>query len=425
MKINRDKYSILYLISAAEMVIFLLLMPLMGREPSDTVTYFSAFDTLCSGRLDSFRTPLYPLFVGSLRAVLGSVWGRICAVMIQIGVFLCSISWFRKLAETFVGNATVAFWLTAIYALYPGPLTLNSCLLTESFALSGMTALLWLTYKAYARADVKAAWGAAGVLLLLIFLRPAFIFLPFVFGFFWLMAVFRKQTRRVALISITGAAISIVALGLYSLEIKRLYNVMAPSTVSSCNNYFTIRGANLITPSPSTTNPRLNASIDSILSVRPMPGTVDETWTEIQSLRRAASLTDVADYVSETMASAPKECMKFILTERLSQALKDDAAYGGYVLEPVRALTKLFAPNIGAAMALLLIFCVITASGDLRKRRFSFINWLMASLALAMISTSIIGAQDEWQRLILPAYPMLLLILGSVFFAAARKIRKN
>ncbi|MBD5282636.1 MAG: hypothetical protein HDR81_06095 [Bacteroides sp.] len=423
MKINRDKYSLLYLISAAEMIIFLLLMPLMGREPSDTVTYFSAFDTLCSGRLDSFRTPLYPLFIGSLRAVLGSAPGRICAVMIQIFVFLCSISWFRKLAESFLSNHTVAFWLTAIYALYPGPLTLNSCLLTESFAFSGMTALLWLTYKAYARADIKAAWGAVGVLLLLIFLRPAFIFLPIVVGFFWLIAVFCKQSRHTALISIAGAAISIVALGLYSLEIKRLYNVMAPSTVSSCNNYFTIRGANLVTPSPSTPNPRLKASIDSILSVRLMPGTIDETWTEIQSLRRAASLTDVADYVSQTMASAPKECMKFILTERLAQALRDDATYGGYVLPPVRALTKLFAPNIGAAMALLLIFCIIASRRDLRKHKFSFLNWLMASLALAIISTSIIGAQNEWQRLILPAYPILLLILGSVFIAAARKIQ--
>lgn len=423
MKISKDKFTILYLISAAEMIIFLLLMPLIGREPSDTVTYFSAFDTLCSGRLDSFRTPLYPLFVGSLRMVFGATVGRICAVLIQIAVFLLSIKWFRKLAEALSGNLTVAFWLTAIYALYPGPLTLNSCLLTESFALSGMTALLWLTYKAYARADAKAALGASGVLILLIFLRPAFIFLPFVFGFFWLIVLWGKQTRREALISIVGAAISIVALGLYSLEIKRLYNVMAPSTVSSCNNYFTIRGANLVTSSP-TTNPQLNASIDSILAVRPMPGTVDETWTEIQSLRRAASATDVADFVSATMTSAPKECMSFILTERLAQALKDDAAYGGYVLPPVRALTKLFAPNIGAAMALLLIFCVITLRRNVSSRKFQFMDWLMASLALAMISTSIIGAQDEWQRLILPAYPILLLILGSVFLSAAKKISK-
>lgn len=421
MKIKRDKYSILYFISAVEMILFLLLMPLIGREPSDTVTYFSAFDTLCSGQLDSFRTPIYPIFVGSLRFVFGSAIGRIIAVLIQIAVFLMSISWFRKLAEAFLSNQTVVFWLTAIYALYPGPLTLNSCLLTESFALSGMTALLWLTYQARFLSDLKAAWGAVGVLLLLIFLRPAFIFLPFVFGFFWLIAAFRNGISRVVSVSICGIVISLLALGGYSLEIKRLYNVMAPSTVSSCNNYFTIRGANLVTLSP-TDNARLNASIDSILTIRQMPGTIDETWTEIQSLRRVASATEVADYVARTMSSAPGACMKFILTERLAQALKDDAAYGGYVLPPVRALTKLFAPNIGAAMALLLIFCIITARSDLRKRKFSFMGWLMASLALAMISTSIIGAQNEWQRLILPAYPMLLLILGSVFLSAAKKL---
>ncbi len=70
-------------------------------------------------------------------------------------------------------------------------------------------------------------------------------------------------------------------------------------------------------------------------------------------------------------------------------------------------------------MALLLISCIIIARRDLRRRQFSLYWWLTVTLTLAMISTSIIGAQDEWQRLILPAYPCLLLLLAETFITAA------
>ena len=110
MKAKKLDFRTLYIISAVEMIVFFILITLRGTEAGDTVTYFTAWDTLLSGIPDSLRTPLYPVFVGSLRAVFGVTAGRIAVCLIQCALFLCSIRWFAKLAEALTGNRTVTFW---------------------------------------------------------------------------------------------------------------------------------------------------------------------------------------------------------------------------------------------------------------------------------------------------------------------------
>ena len=166
----------------------------------------------------------------------------------------------------------------------------------------------------------------------------------------------------------------------------------------------------------------MSAAIDSVLTVRPNPGNIDETWTEIKSLRQSTTPAQLADYISATIHSNPTECFRYLVSHRLADAVKDDAVYGGSVLPPVRFATKLFSPNIAASFAIVLIFIIILVKGDFHRRKVSLSEWLLPSLYLATAGTSIIGAQDEWQRLILPAYPALLIMAGVVLMSAASAI---
>ncbi len=121
------------------------------------------------------------------------------------------------------------------------------------------------------------------------------------------------------------------------------------------------------------------------------------------------------------MKARPVATARYILTDRLARAVSDDAVYGGSLFPPVRALTKLIGVNIGAALALMLVFITIM----LRSRKFTPYKWLISLLFAATVATSIIGAQNEWQRLILPAYPALLLMGAATLTHAATVITRN
>lgn len=418
MKAKKLDFRTLYIISAVEMIVFFILITLRGTEAGDTVTYFTAWDTLLSGIPDSLRTPLYPVFVGSLRAVFGVTAGRIAVCLIQCALFLCSIRWFAKLAEALTGNRTVTFWATAVYAVYPGPLTLNCMLLTESLALSGTTGLLWLTYKAFTRNDTKAAVGAAVVTCALVLLRPALIFIPLLFGLFWLIALIaRKSTLRTAAISLSGCVVALAILGGYCLAMKSTYGISSPSSVSAINNYFTIREAGII-DSQQIGNPRMRQIVDSILAARPLPGTLGDTWAEVDAISANANPAEMAEFTTGAISAHPVETVRCLMTVRLPEAVGDDAVYGGSVLAPVRALTKLIGVNIGGTLALLLVFVVIL----LRNRSFEPVKWLVAALFTATVATAVLGAQGEWQRLIVPAYPALLVMASCTLMHAAKVI---
>lgn len=418
MKAKKLDFRTLYIISAVEMIVFFILITLRGTEAGDTVTYFTAWDTLLSGIPDSLRTPLYPVFVGSLRAVFGVTAGRIAVCLIQCALFLCSIRWFAKLAEALTGNRTVTFWATAVYAVYPGSLTLNCMLLTESLALSGTTGLLWLTYKAFTRNDTKAAVGAAVVTCALVLLRPALIFIPLLFGLFWLIALIaRKSTLRTAAISLSGCVVALAILGGYCLAMKSTYGISSPSSVSAINNYFTIREAGII-DSQQIGNPRMRQIVDSILAARPLPGTLGDTWAEVDAISANANPAEMAEFTTGAISAHPVETVRYLMTVRLPEAVGDDAVYGGSVLAPVRALTKLIGVNIGGTLALLLVFVVIL----LRNRSFEPVKWLVAALFTATVATAVLGAQGEWQRLIVPAYPALLVMASCTLMHAAKVI---
>lgn len=408
MKAKKPDYRIIYAISIIEMAIFLLLSPVLSDGASDTITYFEAWDTLLTGHLHDLRTPLYPLFIGSLRAISGSTVCYYAACIIQCAVFVLSIGWFRRLASETIGNSTIVFWATAIYAIYPGPLTLNCTLITESFALSGITGMLWLICKAYKNNSTKAAIGAGAVMLCLVLLRPAFIYLPCVLGVFWLIAAFNKTRRRAGMVSIACCAATIACLGIYCAAMNKEHGISTPSSVSATNNYFTARNAGLI--SSEYAHGRLAEVIDSIISERPVPSDNSDIWQENRSIVDNSTPAEFSAYVSATIKAHPKEAIKYIVTKRIPEAVSDDAVYGGSILPPVRAITKLIGVNIGGAFALMLLFMVIYLRKDVRARRLSYMPWLMAAIFGASLFTAVVGAQGEWQRLMLPAYPTLLIM---------------
>lgn len=317
-------YRLLYLLAVLEMALFLTDAVMNGNEDVDTWSYYNAFDTLISGKLDYCRTPLYPLFAGGMVALFGGA-GRIVIAILQCALYLWSVTWFRKLSEALIANRRLAYVLTAAYALYPGIVEFNCMVMTDVPSLAGVTALLWLTYKAYYSCDMRSALGAGAVMVLLMATRPVFLFLPLLFGLFWLIALSRSVLRRVSAASLGISVLAVALMGWYTMEKNRTYEVRTPTMTSCYNNYCLLREAGLIDLSE-TDNPRVVEVMDSILSIRPAGGTLLDNWSEVAAIENAIEYKEFDCWVRDMMSAYCSRLLACSLYACLS-VISDVVAY--------------------------------------------------------------------------------------------------
>lgn len=71
----------------------------------------------------------------------------------------------------------VAYWLTFVYGVIPIVPSWTPIILTESLAISGSVFYLYFTISAVKTGGTKKAWLSALRMLLLVMLRPSFIYI--------------------------------------------------------------------------------------------------------------------------------------------------------------------------------------------------------------------------------------------------------
>ena len=223
---------IIYTVSiAVSLLCFLCFGPI---EYNDTPSYLNAWDNWSQGVLDTFRTPLYPLFLGVLKAVAGKAWDWV-AIVIQYTIFLLSVKYFHKMAKMLLKDRA-ALIVTAFYAIYPTFNSWGNLLLTDSLGLSLSVFFSHACLKVIMDGSIKHTLIATLLLLLLLALRPSSISLliPAALSFFLLL--FSKEKRMAGLIGLAGVAVCSVCLLFYSEKVEEKTGVFTPSTVSVAND---------------------------------------------------------------------------------------------------------------------------------------------------------------------------------------------
>lgn len=416
-------YRRLRLLSGVELAVICVWSLLTGADTFDSPTYFTAWETLLTGVPDHLRTPVYPVIVGALRAIAGSFGGLVCLYFLQSALFILSIGWMRELLEGLVNNRKIVRWATAVYAVYPGPLTLCGIVLTESLALTGTVGLLLLLFRAYTRRDWRPAAWSALVLVALVFLRPALLYLPVALLLFWIIVIcLRKTDLRVGLVGLLAPVVSLGLLAAYCSAMKANYGIAGPSSVSGTNNYFTVRSAGLL-PDADIPDPDIRATVDSLLGANGPSPSREVIWAEILALSDVATPAEMIALTSEALKANPGVTLRFIVMSRLPSVCGSNCVYGGSVCPPVRALTKTVSVNSGAAILMLLILMIVMLRKDLRQKHFSLFLWFLCGLFIVAYATVTVGAQNEWPRLLIPNYPVLLILASSLLTRAVDAAR--
>lgn len=405
----RESISPLRLIYAVSVIVSLIFILLFHPiEYNDTPSYLRAWESLSSGQWDTFRTPLYPAFIGCLQTLFGKAW-KWAAVIIQYAIFLLSIKYFHLLAAGLLKEKW-ALITTAFYAIYPTFNSWGNLILTDSLGLSLSVFFFYTCYRIISEGSFRHSFLMALLLLLLLALRPSSISLliPAAFSFFLLLFV--KEKRLAGILSLAGIAVCSILLVGYSLKIKEKTGVFTPSTVSVSNNFTIARMYGYLSPD-AVDDPQRSEVIrqnyekygEELAEGPVMFGAMGDLVNEF-------SVEEMEQLVDKSIRLNPLSWFKALIKRAYFASLTP--ATTSYTSDLFR-LHPLFPINIGIIILALLAYSVLIVIRII-KGGFQHETLFLVITSFCVIGVSFIGAQYEYSRLILPAMPCVLIIISQL-----------
>lgn len=375
----------------------------------DAWSYFDAMDTLTEGRVDVYRTPVYPAVLLALELLSGP-HRLVEALQLANCAFTIVGAWyFMRAADKFTfGRPRAVFWLTAVYCLNPWWHKWAMYVYTEPMALMGMSMFLYWTVRDLPRrCGVVAAVMSGLWLVISVFLRPIMIcIVPGVIVFrLWIR---RRSGGRSAAAGLAGAGLCVVLVAVYVAGFGRTHGVYRMTAVSAWNDYWFLSEAGFIHPEY-TDNRELkefvttvNAGADTI-STDPF---MLFTWGA-PLVTEETPLTDI-DWLIKRGFHENRAGIPAALLARMRLRVLDEPLLS--YIEDLKIITEV----LGWKMGLLIVF----QAGSLLWLLWLWRGgvrppgaWLCWYIMTAVSWTSYIGAYYQWARLILPACPAILLLV--------------
>ena len=371
----------------------------------DSLTYFNAYDSLLGGTIDIYRTPVYPLFIGIISSIFGNPYNHIVILLLQTAIFLVSVHYFYRIASL-LKSSKIAYWLTFIYGVIPIVPSWTPIILTESLAISGSIFYLYFTISAIKTGETKKAWLSTLWMLLLVMLRPSFIYLIPVSFFMFLIGNWREpRSRHIIYNGLAGCLTVTILFCGYSYQMKRSYGVFTPSAISVINKYVMDRNNGLFDTN-AITDTEFKTYVDSL----------QNTGEELNIYTEAMFI--INEFGCERMNNAVKESRKSIIgslkgiDERIYTATRDRYRIASGIVPFI--LIEPINPNTGAFMLLLVITAGVVIAYSYKKKQLPLTTILLLLFAAGNIAVTVMGAPDDYGRLQLPSFPAELLLLGLI-----------
>ena len=380
-------------------------------EIYDSFSYIDAWDSLSEGRLDALRTPVYPLFLHGLSVVFGLRHYLFAAICFQHLFFLGSLYFFYRLLERFCSSRTLVFYLALIYGVLPAITSWNNCILTESLALSGTVILLELVFRTMENPSAFRAVLIALLLTLLLLLRPIFIYIIPVFIVFFLALLLGRKGKKGAWCIGTGVLLSSLCFILYMHEFKKEYGIFASSNVSIINQYYMARQNNLI-DTTAIRDARLRADIgEYFLQHGERVEDLSLVWEEAQEIVTRHRLDVIRESLETTARGNAFETLRSVKNRFVSSAQKP------LWFSPIWRISVCFYSFgffLNTLYLFLLVYSLILVCQIFKHRKLPWNTLLLYMLGISNIIVAVVGAQDEWGRLIFPSMPIWFILVGQL-----------
>lgn len=411
---EKKQIKIIYQLALASLLCTLFLYKI--SENGGPSSYFEAGYNIFNGKLDAFRTPVFPILCYICDNLSHRFAYEILCV-INILAFLCSIKYFYRLNTILFNHGTTTFIVTTLYATLPYFNTYVTLPITETISLSLLVLFVYTNINAMEGHGAKYICGDFIIFFLLLFIRPSFVFLiPIVL----LLNAYEvlKHRNIFSLINIVCSFIVVLLFCGYCAMMKQQYNVFGPSTVSYENNWAILRHNNLV-DSKLIDDRFMKTDVDSMLKV---PTTYQYHYmTDIPVLIKKYGTKNTYAMVSEQVDIHKMEMLKCgfkrFLTNSNQSCLGVYAASReggiGYLLNcfifPWLSISFL-------TLYVILLISVIMLKCSYRRESTRTIKFLFLwAVVLANMVTVVLGAQDEYFRLLLPCTPYVVCLIFFIY----------
>ncbi|MCF0126788.1 MAG: hypothetical protein HUJ68_13740 [Clostridia bacterium] len=370
----------------------------------DAQTYIDAWEnSISQGKLDIFRTPVYPTFLGICKYIAGTDFLRL-AIALQFIIFFISIFYFNKIASFIIESKKVVWFVTLVYSILSGISSWAIVILTESLAISGSVFLIYNITQYFKTNKIFNIACITFWMLFLLFLRPAFLYLIPICILMWIFAV--KAKKRNATFGVASILFIILIYSAYCFQFKKEYGVFTSSSVGILNHTNIAIYKGLYTPD-------FIDSQEYKTYCQQQEEAIDEIWLITNYAAKHYGLVEIQKEVFDSYKNQPIEWIKIFYNNFISTF--DNyypPIYSLYSNRTLKMITRGLTINIIFIYIFAALYCVVLLKWKKKKNEYFVFSCLLWLSLLLNIVTATIGAPLEWGRLITPSAPIFMLLLG-------------
>jgi hypothetical protein len=222
-----------------------------SKDFTDTPSYTNYNGDLFRGLLDPYRTPVYPYLIKFIKYISGNNWVA-HLIYFQSIVSFISLFYFYKIAKYLFNNILIVLSATLFIGIFPGIFSWDKCILPESLAVSSMIFFLYLFIEYINKPNVKKALSISFFVLILIMLKPGFIYLLCLLILFWFFNFFKSNKKIYSICGLISTIICLLLLISYSNINYNKNGVNSISSVSSINLLYTVIKYDIYQNNPDT-----------------------------------------------------------------------------------------------------------------------------------------------------------------------------
>lgn len=398
---------------------------------ADIPSYFATLEGYLDGTWSGYRTPGYPLFLGLFHWIGNDAVEKFLIITVQKTVHIIACFYLFRLMTLLRFTGKTCFLVTVFLLLVPGVLMSDwdGYMLTESLTCSMFVFFVWTTVRFIFAPSVRPVMWSALWLLLLVFIRPANLYLfPMTALFYISFAVVNRKYRRS---SLTGLAMVGVCMGITYGFVR--YTDMQTgngpfSYISTINNIWFIEEAGINDPKYIDDPERRGAYADFIKDCPDANG-----WTHCTALKyKDPHLADTRKFVRKAIVSEPEKVLKY-----LGRRVKPFMTYYfvlAYWPSAIRPVLPYIIPRtwIGVAVIFMIIpYGVLQilrgrkkgGYAGRREAREGIIYLWTGALSAGLYFVVFVGAMMDWGRLIYPVMPFVVVFFCQLLRSASTLVR--
>jgi hypothetical protein len=400
---------------------------------SDSVSYFATVD-IFKGIIDLYRTPVYPCIIHFFRNLSEGYFLR-NLVVFQHTILVLSIIPFYFVAKHIIQNRIVVIFITIFYGCWNYIIDQSININPEVLCVVGSILLLAIYVKYINNPSRHIAILISIFSFILIMLKPTYlIVLGIIIIFFVIRLIYHKEEKKIILLGLIGWMIAIAGVLGYC-ELNKKFNGEFVLSKVELNNSL----SNIITSGAYIFGE--DQELINLIDSTKFKGVYVSVFLInnecIDNYKRA--LKNFPNYLPPS--NDMKLCMAFPDTinfpaKRIRQFVKKSQFTTQYLKHIIKRIVNTFMDYIGL-LIIMIVELIFIIKDFLKNRRiawtllfciiFVLAQFTVIVLVVGQFSLNVDAPIERMDRLLVPSYPFLILIIGALtenLFSLIRKLTK-